>query len=109
MPALLPNSRRARRRIRTSLVAAALMLALPQVHADVVLDWNQVAATAPVVGSFGGPYQQFRSMAIVQIAVHDALNSITPRYHTYSVVPPAPAGASSDAAVAAATRYALLG
>lgn len=109
MPALFTRNRRMHRRIRMSLVATALVLALPQAHADVVLDWNQVAATPPVVASFGGPYQQFRGMAIVQIAVHDALNSIDPRYHTYSAVPTAPAGASSDAAVAAAARYVLLG
>lgn len=101
---------RAKRAVRVNLVATALFLALaPHAHADVVLDWNRIAGTPPVVGSFGGPYQQFRSLAIVQIAVHDALNSIDRRYDTYSTVPTAPAGASADAAVAAAARYALLG
>lgn len=110
MSALSSVRPRAKPALRINLAAAALLLALaPHAQADAVLDWNRVAATFPVVGSFGGPYQQFRSLAIVQIAVHDALNSIDPRYHTYSVVPAAPAGASADAAVAAAARYALLG
>jgi hypothetical protein len=88
-----------------------VLLALSQAHAaDVVLDWNRVAGTAPVVASFGGPYQQFRGMAIVQIAVHDALNSIDRRYHPYSAgLPTASGSASADAAVAAANRYVLLG
>lgn len=110
MSALSSVQPRARPARRVNLVAAAVLLVLAtHAQADAVLDWNRVAATPPVVGSFGGPYQQFRSLAIVQIAVHDALNSINPRYETYSAVPAAPAGASADAAVAAAARYALLG
>ena len=45
---------------------------------DVVTQWNVIAeAVAP---RFGGPQQQSRVFAIVQIAVHDALNSSEPRY-----------------------------
>jgi hypothetical protein len=47
-------------------------------------------------------------MAIVQIAVHDALNSIQARYQSYNALPAAASGASPDAAVAAATRTTLL-
>lgn len=106
---LRPRARLAR---PASLLAVGLLLALPQAWAqsvDPVLYWNSVAGTAPVAPRFGGPYQQFRVMAMVQIAVHDALNSIDRRYDTYSVVPPAPAGASSDAAIAAATHAVVLG
>lgn len=42
-------------------------------------------------------------MAIVQIAVHDALNAIEPRYPTYAYHGAAP-GAAPAAAVPAATR-----
>ena len=98
------------RRSRATLLALALLLALPVASAaDAVTDWNAIAS-GPVVGPrFGGPYQQFRAMAIVQIAVHDALNSIDRRYDPYSAVSPAPAGASANAAVAAAARDTLLG
>jgi hypothetical protein len=95
---------------RTLLAAATLVLALPAAQAgDAVIEWNAIAGGPAVVARFGGPYQQFRAMAIVQIAVHDALNAVDPRYETYSVVPAAPAGASADAAVAAAAHDTLLG
>jgi hypothetical protein len=61
-----------------------------------------------VLPRFGGPQQQTRVMAIVQIAVHDALNSIQARYQSYNALPAAASGASPDAAVAAATRTTLL-
>ena len=94
---------------RRAMLAVALLLAMPVAHADAVTDWNAIASSPTVVGRFGGPYQQFRAMAIVQIAVHDALNAIDRRYETYNVVSPAPAGASAQAAVAAAARDTLLG
>lgn len=87
--------------------AIALVVALPA-QADSVTDWNAVAAGPAVLARFGGPPQQARAMAIVQIAVHDALNSIDARYQTYNAMPPAGAGASPDAAVAAAAHTALL-
>jgi hypothetical protein len=64
-----------------------------------VLDWNSFASGLPV----GGP----RGMAMTQIAVHDALNSIDPQYSTYTDIPRAAAGASPSAAVASAARGVL--
>jgi hypothetical protein len=77
-------------------------------RADVVTDMNALVSTAPVAPRFGGPQQQARAIAMIQVAVHDALNAIDRRYDTYSVVPTAAANASPDAAVAAATRRATL-
>jgi len=86
-------------------LACALTLVLTgQARADVVTDWNAVVTGPLVAPRFGGPQQQFRALAMVQIAVHDALNSIDRRYETYDVVPTANAGANPDAAVAAAAR-----
>lgn len=105
----------ARRPLRASLIAIGLLLVLPQAYAqtytpaDPVLYWHQVAATAPVVVRHGGPYQQFRALAMVQLAVHDALNAIDPRFETYSTVPTAPASASPNAAVAAAAHDVVMG
>ncbi len=45
---------------------------------------------------------------MVQGAVHDALNAITPRYAAYYFEGPAAAGALPEAAVAAATRTVLV-
>lgn len=91
---------------RASLVLAAL-LTLPVIAgADVVTDWNLIAGG--VAPRFGGPQQQSRVMAMVQIAVHDALNAIDPRYERYTGAGPASPTAAPDAAVAAAARLTLL-
>src|SRR2546425_11936095 len=47
-------------------------------------------------------------MAVVQVWVFEAVNSIEPRYTPYMQKVAAPAGAPIDAAVAAANRVALL-
>ena len=87
--------------------AIALAVALPA-HADSVTDWNIVATSPAVLPRFGGPQQQNRDLAIVQIAVHDALNSIQARFQSYNALPAAASGASPDAAVAAAAKTTLL-
>ena len=74
------------RRFTTRWRACFLLLAIltrpALVAADVVTDWNVVVAD--LVGPrFGGPQQQARVRAMVQIAVHDALNAINPRYERY--------------------------
>jgi vanadium-dependent haloperoxidase-like protein len=88
------------------LVLAALLLLPGTGAADVVTDWNLIAGI--VAPRFGAPQQQSRVMAIVQIAVHDALNAIDPRHERYTSVGPASPSASPDAAVAAAARRSLL-
>lgn len=55
-----------------------------------------------------GPPQQFRVFAIVQIAVHDALNAIDPRYESYSVMGAGSPNASAEAAVARAAHDTLV-
>ena len=74
--------------------------------ADAVTDWNAIAeAVAP---RFGGPQQQSRVQAMVQIAVHDALNAIEPRYERYTETALADPTASPDAAIASAASHTLL-
>ena len=97
-------------RLLSCALATAIACAAPAwVHASVVTDWNAVASTAPVAPLFGGPPQQARVNAMVQIAVHDALNSIDPRYQTYSSLIGAASDANPDAAVASATYHVLHG
>jgi len=72
-------------------------------QADVVTDWNEVADNASASTLPPGPPPRNRVTAMTQIAVHDALNAIDPRYASYTQIPKAKAGASPDAAVAAAT------
>ena len=92
-----------------ALVMAAIAAAPALAQASSVTDWNAIASTAPVAPVFGGPPQQARANAMVQIAVHDALNSIDPRYHSYDILPSAAPDANPDAAVAAANHRVLHG
>lgn len=96
-------------RLRLALLPAVVALALPGLaRADSVTDWNAVASGPVVVPRFGGPPLQFRALAITHLAIHDALNSIQPRYQGYNALPAAAFGASPDAAVAAAARTSLI-
>ncbi len=74
-----------------------------------VREWNQEAARLALLASSSlAPVQQGRVMAIVQVAVHDAVNGITGKYATYLPAVAAPANASPEAAAIAAAHYALV-
>jgi hypothetical protein len=89
-----------------AILAAMLFVGTPSARADVVTDAN--AKAADVVSRLPAPPVTVRMMAIVQVSVFEAVNAITGRYPAYRAkLAPAP-GASVDAAVAAATRAALL-
>jgi hypothetical protein len=90
-----------------SILAAVLgvLLAMPGVaHANVVLDWNALAASLPSPN----PFVQSRTLAIVQLAVFEAVNAITGEYEPYLGTVDAPEGASADAAAVAAASRVLL-
>lgn len=109
--ALFVRARRVHRRDRACTpsrplaVACALAFVIPvTASANVVTEWNEIADATTAV-----PLpMKTRAMAMAQIAVHDALNAIEPRYRSYSVVPTAHAHASPDAAVATAARDVLV-
>jgi hypothetical protein len=75
-------------------------------RADVVLDWNEIAARAVIPGQ--SPFHQARLMAITQLAVFEAVNAVTGEYEPY-LDPPivAPSVASADAAAIAAAYKVL--
>lgn len=90
-------------------LAAALSVAAPRavMAANVVVEWNATAiSTALAVGQ--GPVPQTRAMAIVAVAVNDAVNAITGQYATFAATPTAPFGASADAAAIGAAHQALV-
>jgi hypothetical protein len=88
------------------LLAALLLAGAPRAHADVVTDAN--AKAADIASKHPSTPISVRMMAIAQVSVFEAVNAITGRYPPYrGQMAPAP-GASVDAAVAAATRTALL-
>src|SRR5262245_15760200 len=75
--------------------------------ADPVSNWNSIVSQAALAAGQSPPVVS-RTLAIVQVAVHDALNAINSRYEPYAFRGNAP-GASVDAAVAAAARDAAIG
>lgn len=81
---------------------------LPAQASDVVTEWNQQAVSLTLLPASNlTPVQQTRVMAIVQVAVHDAVNGITRDYETYLSPGQAPENASPEAAAIAAAHHAL--
>ena len=70
--------------------------------------WNTVAVQATLTAGENAVVQS-RTLAIVHVAIHDALNSIDSRYERYAFKADVQSGASVDAAIAAAARDALVG
>ena len=96
-------------RISTTMIriAIAAILAIGAVagpaSADVVRDWNMQLLRVP--SPVGPP--QARLLAIMHVAMHDAINTITGEYETYGPAMNAPFGASPVAAGAAAAHLVL--
>lgn len=89
-------------------LSATVLLTAPALAAadNVVVEWNAIAVgTALAVAQ--GPVPQTRSMALVAVAVNDAVNGVTGRFATYARIAEAPAGASADAAAIGAAHRAL--
>ncbi len=70
---------------------------------NAVLEWNQIALAA-TVSAGQGPLPQIRTMAIVHVSVHDAVNAITCDYRTYLTIRCGPRGRPEAAAIGAAHR-----
>jgi hypothetical protein len=83
--------------------------------------WNEIAIDASgldhtpredgeerVFGEQLGPGRSSLALAIVQIAVHDAVNAIVGRYHTYTGLRRGPPSASVKAAIAQAAHDTLI-
>jgi hypothetical protein len=87
---------------------------------DSVRRWNEIAIDASgldhtpvapgenrVFGEQFGPGRASRAMAIVHIAIFDAVNAVAGGHRSYTGLPPAPDGTSMTAAVAQAAHDAL--
>ena len=72
---------------------------------DVVLDWNAIMVATV---SSQNPFAQARFAAITQLAVFEAVNSITGDYDSYLSPIDAPSGASAEAAAVAAAHAVLV-
>jgi PAP2 superfamily len=87
-------------------LAAAMLAGALCAHADVVTDAN--AKAAEIAAKHPATPPAVRTMAIVQVSVFEAVSAITGRYPAFRAKVTAPPGASVEAAVASATRTALL-
>src|SRR5687767_1447971 len=85
------------------IIAAALWVA--PALADVVTDWN--VATNGLVANDVGNNPRLRTLAMVHVAMSDAINTVQNRYARVVATLPAAPGASAEAAAAAAARQVL--
>ncbi|KJC53410.1 hypothetical protein UB31_08260 [Bradyrhizobium sp. LTSP849] len=82
---------------------------LSPAHADTVTEWNTIALNAGTaarqtpVGQT--PAQQARNLAMVHLAMFDALNSIEPRYTPYRMQSNVPKTTSREVAASVAAHY----
>jgi hypothetical protein len=88
-------------------IAAFLFGTCGLTTADVVTDWNERAVTAGYTARVT-PGVSARNIAMVHIAMFEALNSIEPRYAPYRKQFTVTPGASRDAAAAAAAHHILV-
>jgi hypothetical protein len=97
-------------RLSTGKTLAALAifgLAYPA-SADVITDWNENAVSFGVLHNIGPPPAE-RIIAMTQVAMFDAVNSIERKYRPYLIQLPVSPTASKDAAAAAAAGTVLAG
>ena len=92
----------------TAGVVGLLSWAFAQPATSEVLQWNEITMKA-IDANGQSNVVATRTLAMTQGAVHDALNAISRRYDAYYFEGPADAGASPDAAVAAAAHTVLVG
>ena len=93
-------------------LSIAMLTASPSAaRTDAVLRWNENAgraATAACLNPDGNALAEARMYAMVQVAVHDAVNAIHRRSRPYAYDVQVTVGTSSSAAVAAAARDVLV-
>jgi hypothetical protein len=94
--------------LRRVIVLFTLAIALPAVsNADVLTEWNQ-KAEASIAEAKQLPFVGTRTMAIVHVAMFDAINSIEGQYTPYKFKVSAPPDSSSEAALVAAAHATLV-
>lgn len=86
----------------------AILLCLPGTSgADAVLDWNEHGVAA-VLAARQSPPDGARTMAMMHVAMFNAVNAVERRYVSYGFEGHAPGGASADAAAASAAHVILM-
>ena len=93
-----------------ALIAAALLAitVVGRASVDEVARWNQVATDATIAAKTN-PLAESRILAILHVAIHDAVNAVEPCYEPYQPrTSPALADASVEAAIAGAAHATLV-
>lgn len=93
------------RRSLSMTTATLVVLAMPA-RAELILDWN-TAATNAIQANGEDTAQASRDLALLSTAVYDAVNGIDGGYTAYFMQGSGPAGASMEAAAAAAANTVL--
>ena len=90
--------------LRSTMLAAGLIFSAASTNANVITDWdvNAVAVAPPSAAGL-------REMAIMHVAMFDAVNSIARRYRPYMVQLAASEATSQEAAATAAAAHVLIG
>jgi len=89
--------------LKVAIVGLTLISANTLVRADVITDWNNTAMDVmKAVNVAGNPWT--RSMALVNVSMSDAVNSVQNRYSRYMPELPSDPNASAEAAAASAAR-----
>lgn len=100
-------SERARAQVLRLAAIAGLILAPSRAaRADVLWEWNDAALGAAVAAK-QLPFAQTRTMAMLNVAMFDAVNGVEPRYEPYALREAPARDASVEAAAAAAGRAVL--
>lgn len=77
------------------------------VRADSVTEWNEISLDAIRAASTPPP-RASRGLAMIHLAIFEAVNGITDDHHSYAMNGKAPPHASKEAAIAAAARGVLV-
>jgi hypothetical protein len=94
--------------LRILLVGSLLVSLYGAVRADVIADWNEKAVNAGNTARVGN-FPTARAIAMVHLAMFEALNSIEPRYTPYRARLSPDPEASREAAAASAAHAVLVG
>ena len=92
---------------RHSLCLVLVSAFAPPAAADVITDWNHTAVAVMKAANTGGN-PSTRNLALMHVAMSDAVNSVQNRFAIYAAGGASAPGASPEAAAAAAARSILL-
>src|SRR6476660_6281092 len=93
--------------LKTAIDSLTLISGARVARADVITDWNRTAMDVmKAVNVAGNPWT--RSMALVNVSMADAVNSVQNRYTRYTTELPIDPNASAEAAAAGAAREILM-